>query len=710
MIYKNNNIKPQAMYANGYKGESLEEAIHGKEDMETFLKMAKDIGINTLGELDTFLKNEKHPGDKDEWETMLRYRASLGNDFKIDPKKNEGLIDKIKSKIADAKKEKELKDTDDISDIIALAPVIFGDDKKDSKRPPKQGQKIRVDEADENNSNLPSLIDEWANSTLRKVDNHYEYDVSASYDDRFSDETVINALNSNAPRDYLTDEITYSYVDYESDIKSELTNDLEKFLKEKNVEYDFDELLELFDDKVFINLPYDDYFNAKYKCRIVVDTGDANYDFALNPFYNYGGEEIDSKASIVWLAKQQGYTEDDVRRALTTDDVNSLDGFLKSVSDEVLNTTTSLNSIVFLCTATLNQLIDQKENKLPITVSKNATCGLVDLWSGGGSVLGINLQKPVTIPGEYVYEFVPDVNTSMYSVDSIYGLTGGAYSATVTVDGGSSKITESVSAVKNILNGLVSKDGKSIRAFRDDEKLPRGFRFKSGTGDHGEVSYKGTDYAYALVDGKLRVMPSSDAGWNWSETIYNDNYKEGLYKECGYKDPEYDYEGELMDVDDDHGTESPYELGEEDFDDDFYGTYKESKKSSIKYDDDFKVEEKCNKCGKLTESLHIKDGKYVNSNDDEEIGFYGYMLKNTMTGNDFLIYSTDKDDLKKGVKETIDYLVKGIGSEKELMDKNVYIACDEDTYGFDTFDVDEDGKVTVFGDAIALIGSDSIRF
>ena len=453
----------------------------------------------------------------------------------------------------------------------SLEEAIHGKDDKETL----QGQKIRVDEADEINSNLSSLIDEWANSTLRKVDDHYEYDIDASYDDRFSDETVIKALNSANPRDYLIDELFDSFVDYEFNIKSELTNDLEKFLKEKKVEYDFDELLELFDDKVSINLPYDDYFNAEYKCRIVVDTGDSNYDFALNPFYNYDGEEIDSNASIVWLAKQQGYTEEDVKRALTTDDVSSLDGFLKSVLDEVLNTTTSLNSIVFLCTATLNQLIDQKENKLPITVSKNATCGLVDLWSGGGSVLGINLQKPVTIPGEYVYEFVPDVNTSMYSVDSIYGLTGGAYSATVTVDGGSSKITESVSAVKNILNGLVSKDGKSIRAFRDDEKLPRGFRFKSGTGDHGEVSYKGTDYAYALVDGKLRVMPSSDAGWNWSETIYNDNYKEGLYKEGGYKDPEYDYEGELMDVDDDHGTESPYELGEEDFDDDFYGTYKE---------------------------------------------------------------------------------------------------------------------------------------
>lgn len=423
MIYKNNNTEPVAMYSNGYKGESLEEAIHGKDDMETL-----------------------------------------------------------------------------------------------------QGQKIRVDEADEINSNLSSLIDEWANSALRKVDDHYEYNIDASYDDRFSGETVIKALRSANPRDYLIDELFDSFVDYEDTTKSELITDLEKFLKEKKVEYDFDELLELFDNKVSINLPYDDYFNAEYKCRIVVDTGDANYDFALNPCYNYDGEEIDSNASIVWLAKQQGYTEEDVKRALTTDDVNSLDGFLKSILDEVLNTTTSLNSLVFLCTATLNQLIDQNKNKLPITVSKNATCGLVDFWSGGGSVLGINLQKPVTIPCEYVYEFVPDVDTLKYSVDSIYRLTGGAYSATVTIGGGSSKITESVSAVKNILNGLVSKDGKSIRAFRSDEKLPRGFRFKSGTGDHGEVSYKGIDYAYALVDGKLRVMPSSDTGWNWSETIYDDDF------------------------------------------------------------------------------------------------------------------------------------------------------------------------------------------
>lgn len=61
----------------------VDEALHGRFDIETFFKMAKDIGLETLGDLEKFLKNEKRPEDKDEWETMLRYRASLGNDFKI---------------------------------------------------------------------------------------------------------------------------------------------------------------------------------------------------------------------------------------------------------------------------------------------------------------------------------------------------------------------------------------------------------------------------------------------------------------------------------------------------------------------------------------------------------------------------------------------------------------------------------------------------
>lgn len=80
----------------------------------------------------------------------------------------------------------------------------------------------------------------------------------------------------------------------------------------------------------------------------------------------------------------------------------------------------------------------------------------------------------------------------------------------------------SIDEVKNILQPLVTKDGK-VRALKDDEKLPRGFNFKSGNGTSGEVNYRGTDYTYAIVNGKLKVMTSAEAGDNWSETIYKED-------------------------------------------------------------------------------------------------------------------------------------------------------------------------------------------
>lgn len=85
----------------------------------------------------------------------------------------------------------------------------------------------------------------------------------------------------------------------------------------------------------------------------------------------------------------------------------------------------------------------------------------------------------------------------------------------------SSKLNESVDFVKSYLQGLVSNN--RVRALKDDERLPRGFKFLSSTGTSGEVEYRGIRYAFALLpSGKLNVMTSSQAGWNWSETIYKE--------------------------------------------------------------------------------------------------------------------------------------------------------------------------------------------
>lgn len=101
----------------------------------------------------------------------------------------------------------------------------------------------------------------------------------------------------------------------------------------------------------------------------------------------------------------------------------------------------------------------------------------------------------------------------------------------------------SIEEVKSILRPLVTKDGK-VRALRDDEKLPRGFQFKSGTDTSGEVTYEGTDYAYAVVNGKLKVMTSAEAGDNWSETIYKedlDNIQTAVDKIFSSGDEGYPY-------------------------------------------------------------------------------------------------------------------------------------------------------------------------
>ena len=72
--------------------------------------------------------------------------------------------------------------------------------------------------------------------------------------------------------------------------------------------------------------------------------------------------------------------------------------------------------------------------------------------------------------------------------------------------------------VYEILSSLF--ENSRIRSIRPNEKKPCGFSFLSGNGTSGEVRYCGVDYVYAIVNNQLKVMTSTQAGWNWSETIY----------------------------------------------------------------------------------------------------------------------------------------------------------------------------------------------
>lgn len=71
--------------------------------------------------------------------------------------------------------------------------------------------------------------------------------------------------------------------------------------------------------------------------------------------------------------------------------------------------------------------------------------------------------------------------------------------------------------VAEILSGSISKP-----------KSTKVFKYLSNNGDSGEVKYRGIDYSFRkLKDGSYKVMRSTDAGSNWSETLFKDeNLKE----------------------------------------------------------------------------------------------------------------------------------------------------------------------------------------
>lgn len=192
-----------------------------------------------------------------------------------------------------------------------------------------------------------------------------------------------------------------------------------------------------------VRLPEQHFLDQEIHVDILVDTGDANYDFICNNIAPaWGGcdpDEAHAEASIFWLAGQQGYCKDYVIAALKGEETRS--AFLKSLVREVENEASSINVLTFLCTMTLEQWIEVLENWMQasrrgaLRIEKDAVCGLFDPWSGAGSSLDLELEHDVLLPIELVHEITPDVCLYRYGVDEVYGLVGQAWGAEVEYAG-----------------------------------------------------------------------------------------------------------------------------------------------------------------------------------------------------------------------------------------------------------------------------------
>lgn len=284
-------------------------------------------------------------------------------------------------------------------------------------------------------------------------DGTFTSEIYADYRDEMSDKAAVEILEALDPMQAFWEKLDEWYVDCEFLYRDELVEKIRAALTEEDglcpnglTDEEENQLQDIIMELVSYSYPEDHYLSQNFDVNIMIDTGDGNYDFVLNDVYpaycGYYGEPLDNKASIVWLAKTQGYTKVQLRKALQAGDMSNPKGFLESMRVEVANISSHMNILTFLVQLSLRELISlnkliryaEQQNSANsssrrcgyIILEKGTEAGLFDLWNGGGSCFGIELEQAVKIPIRYIRSALPDGGDG-YSIGQVYGMCGSAW-------------------------------------------------------------------------------------------------------------------------------------------------------------------------------------------------------------------------------------------------------------------------------------------
>ena len=273
----------------------------------------------------------------------------------------------------------------------------------------------------------------------KQNDGFYYFDVYVDYRDEISDSTAREIIENDYPYDILIEKLWDLYQEQEWDIIDNLVDDFKekvdpKLFEDANIiedgNLDDGDIREEFMKVVCVDYPIDWAENQEFCFNVIVSNGDDNYDFCLNEYIVDEDGNINEdaeKSGLVWLAKQQGYTLDQVIEILKDGDVAEPKTFLKTVLQEVANGY-GCEALTFCVKMTLGQAIALKEKMKSnpngsIVIDKKVECGLFNPWSGGGSVLEIACEKDVEIPFKNIWKFyIDEKRSNRYdSIHNVYG-------------------------------------------------------------------------------------------------------------------------------------------------------------------------------------------------------------------------------------------------------------------------------------------------
>ena len=273
----------------------------------------------------------------------------------------------------------------------------------------------------------------------KNANGEYHFEIDVDYRDEIGDSTAQEIIENNYPRDILIEGLWELYQEQEWDIIDNLVDDFKaktdpKLLEDANIiedgNLDDGDIRNEFMGIVYVDYPIDWAESQEFCFNIIVSNGDDNYDFWLNEHIidDDGNVAKDAeKAGLVWLAKQQGYTLEELVKILKNGDIEKPKTFLETVLQEIANGY-GCEALTFCVKMTLGQAIALKEKMKSnpngsIVIDKKVECGLFNPWSGGGSVLEIACEKDVDIPFENIWKFYIDESRSNRydSIHNVYG-------------------------------------------------------------------------------------------------------------------------------------------------------------------------------------------------------------------------------------------------------------------------------------------------
>lgn len=290
----------------------------------------------------------------------------------------------------------------------------------------------------------------------RQSDGLYHMEIYADYRDEMSNKEISTMCTSEDPWLFLWEQLEEWYSETQYMYRQDLEKEIRDILESSDGPYPngFDQNEEeLFEDAicelVCWDYPADHFLRQECCINIMLDTGDGNTDYSLNsPFpcwYGRYKDRLDERSSLLWLARQQGYTKTQLWRALRKGDVSNPKGFLESCRQELANLPSHMATLVFLAKVELRDLIelnrcirlqdrnghfyDNRKNPYCgyIVLDKGTMTGLYDPWSGAGSVLELQLEKDVRVPIRFIRSALPDGKDG-YSIASVYGMCISAWS------------------------------------------------------------------------------------------------------------------------------------------------------------------------------------------------------------------------------------------------------------------------------------------